>query len=57
VPAALVTGAGRGIGLATAQAFVLLGWKVWSLDKAFGFSFPETPLTVITFLNSGFEFR
>jgi 3-oxoacyl-[acyl-carrier protein] reductase len=36
VPAALVTGAGRGIGLATAQAFVLLGWKVWSLDKAFG---------------------
>jgi 3-oxoacyl-[acyl-carrier protein] reductase len=36
VPAVLVTGAGRGIGLATAQAFALLGWKVWSLDKAFG---------------------
>jgi len=35
VPAVLVTGAGRGIGLATAQAFALLGWKVWSLDKAF----------------------
>lgn len=36
MPAVLVTGAGRGIGLATAQAFALLGWKVWSLDKAFG---------------------
>jgi len=35
VPAVLVTGAGRGIGLATAHAFALLGWKVWSLDKAF----------------------
>ncbi len=35
MPAVLVTGAGRGIGLATAQAFALLGWKVWSLDKAF----------------------
>lgn len=35
MPAVLVTGAGRGIGLATAQAFAQLGWKVWSLDKAF----------------------
>lgn len=35
MPAVLVTGAGRGIGLATARAFALLGWKVWSLDKAF----------------------
>jgi 3-oxoacyl-[acyl-carrier protein] reductase len=35
VPAVLVTGAGRGIGLATAQAFAQLGWKVLSLDKAF----------------------
>jgi NAD(P)-dependent dehydrogenase (short-subunit alcohol dehydrogenase family) len=35
VPAALVTGAGRGIGLATAKAFVAEGWKVLSLDKAF----------------------
>jgi len=36
VPAVLVTGAGRGIGLATAKAFAGAGWKVWSLDKAFG---------------------
>ncbi|MDA1118706.1 MAG: SDR family NAD(P)-dependent oxidoreductase [Proteobacteria bacterium] len=35
MPAVLVTGAGRGIGRAAAQAFALLGWKVWSLDKAF----------------------
>lgn len=35
MPAVLVTGAGRGIGLASAQAFARLGWKVWSLDKAF----------------------
>lgn len=33
--AVLVTGAGRGIGLASAQAFARLDWKVWSLDKAF----------------------
>ncbi len=31
----LVTGAGRGIGLATAQKFVRSGWRVLSLDKAF----------------------
>ena len=35
MPVALVTGAGRGIGLATAQAFLEAGWRVWSLDKAF----------------------
>jgi 3-oxoacyl-[acyl-carrier protein] reductase len=35
VPAVLVTGAGRGIGLATAKAFLKEGWKVFSLDKAF----------------------
>jgi len=35
VPAVLVTGAGRGIGLATAKAFQKEGWKVLSLDKAF----------------------
>jgi 3-oxoacyl-[acyl-carrier protein] reductase len=36
VPAVLVTGAGRGIGLATAKAFDQEGWKVLSLDKQFG---------------------
>lgn len=35
MPAALVTGAGRGIGLAAAKAFLAEGWKVLSLDKAF----------------------
>ena len=32
----LVTGAGRGIGLATARKFAAAGWKVFSLDKEFG---------------------
>jgi 3-oxoacyl-[acyl-carrier protein] reductase len=32
----LITGAGRGIGLATAQAFANAGWRVLSLDKQFG---------------------
>jgi NAD(P)-dependent dehydrogenase (short-subunit alcohol dehydrogenase family) len=36
VPTALVTGAGRGIGLATARAFLKEGWKVLALDKQFG---------------------
>ncbi|MDH4095550.1 MAG: SDR family oxidoreductase [Betaproteobacteria bacterium] len=36
MPAALVTGAGRGIGLATARAFLAAGWKVLALDKQFG---------------------
>jgi 3-oxoacyl-[acyl-carrier protein] reductase len=36
VPAVLVTGAGRGIGLATAKLFRGEGWKVYSLDKQFG---------------------
>ena len=35
MPVVLVTGAGRGIGLATAKAFLQEGWKVFSLDKAF----------------------
>lgn len=33
---ALVTGAGRGIGLATAKAFLGAGWRVLALDKDFG---------------------
>lgn len=36
MPTALVTGAGRGIGLATARAFLHEGWKVLALDKQFG---------------------
>ena len=33
---ALITGAGRGIGLATAKAFCAAGWEVTALDKQFG---------------------
>jgi NAD(P)-dependent dehydrogenase (short-subunit alcohol dehydrogenase family) len=33
---ALITGAGRGIGLATARRFAAAGWRVLSLDKEFG---------------------
>jgi NAD(P)-dependent dehydrogenase (short-subunit alcohol dehydrogenase family) len=32
----LITGAGRGIGLATARVFAAAGWSVVSLDKQFG---------------------
>jgi NAD(P)-dependent dehydrogenase (short-subunit alcohol dehydrogenase family) len=32
----LITGAGRGIGLAAAQKFVGAGWRVLALDKVFG---------------------
>ncbi len=32
----LITGAARGIGLATARAFAAAGWSVISLDKEFG---------------------
>jgi len=35
VRTALVTGAGRGIGLATAKAFLGAGWRVLALDKDF----------------------
>ena len=39
---ALITGAGRGIGLATARAFLAAGWKVLALDKDFsGFDLKE----------------
>jgi len=41
VNTALVTGAGRGIGRATAHAFAAAGWKVLALDKDFtGFDVP-----------------
>jgi NAD(P)-dependent dehydrogenase (short-subunit alcohol dehydrogenase family) len=33
---ALITGAARGIGFATAQAFLQAGWRVLALDKQFG---------------------
>ena len=36
VKTALITGAGRGIGLATARAYAATGWRVISLDKEFG---------------------
>ena len=35
MPTALITGAGRGIGLATARAFLKVGWKVLALDNKF----------------------
>jgi NAD(P)-dependent dehydrogenase (short-subunit alcohol dehydrogenase family) len=35
VSTVLITGAGRGIGLATARAFLDAGWKVLALDKDF----------------------
>lgn len=39
---ALITGAARGIGLATARAFVKAGWRVLALDKDFtGFDLPQ----------------
>lgn len=33
---ALITGAGRGIGLAAARGFLTAGWRVIALDKQFG---------------------
>lgn len=33
---ALITGAGRGIGMAAARAFLEAGWRVLALDKQFG---------------------
>ncbi len=44
----LVTGAGRGIGLATVRAFLGAGWKVLALDRDFS-EFAETPAERIEF--------
>lgn len=40
MPTVLITGAGRGIGLATAAAFAQAGWEVLGLDREFS-SFPH----------------
>jgi 3-oxoacyl-[acyl-carrier protein] reductase len=48
MPTALVTGAGRGIGLATARAFLEAGWKVLALDRDFS-GFTEKSLTKVNF--------
>ena len=41
---ALITGAGRGIGLATTRVFLAAGWHVLALDKDFsGFDLGESP--------------
>lgn len=40
----LITGAGRGIGLATAKVFLAAGWRVLALDKDFSrFDLAEAP--------------
>jgi NAD(P)-dependent dehydrogenase (short-subunit alcohol dehydrogenase family) len=40
MPNVLITGAGRGIGLATANAFAGAGWTVLGLDRVFASGFP-----------------
>ncbi len=45
---ALITGAGRGIGLATARAFAAAGWRVLALDKDFS-KFEEKGLQRVKF--------
>ena len=44
----LITGAARGIGLATARAFLAAGWKVLALDKDFA-GFDEKALVRVDF--------
>lgn len=44
----LVTGAGRGIGLATARAFAAAGWRILALDKDFS-AFAEKSFTKVDF--------
>jgi 3-oxoacyl-[acyl-carrier protein] reductase len=44
----LVTGAGRGIGLATAHAFATAGWRILALDKDFP-AFSEKSFTKVDF--------
>ena len=48
MPTALITGAGRGIGLATARAFSGAGWGILALDKDFS-AFNEKTFTKVEF--------
>src|SRR5688572_26959982 len=42
----LITGAARGIGLATTQAFLGAGWRVLALDREFPASYEKGPVQV-----------
>ncbi|MGH8704834.1 MAG: SDR family NAD(P)-dependent oxidoreductase [Burkholderiales bacterium] len=44
---ALITGAGRGIGLATARAFLGAGWRVLALDREFDAGGPAPSDTLV----------
>ena len=46
MPNVLITGAGRGIGLATVKAFVGAGWKVFALDIDFQESGDKNPIQI-----------
>ena len=42
----LITGAGRGIGLATTRAFLAAGWRVLALDRDFPAAYEKEPVQV-----------